>query len=191
MSNSLALLANEPPPRQVGPRYSRLIRCYSFQEILFEYCICLLLLVSVALVIFGVSFLRSKIRGGICSGDCTDVILVSLRVLWLFKSPWKYTAVEELAHEWRWNSSAIIWLCWETKRKAAHVYSTYQFKEMEKRSTVDLYGGKKRTQQHLNNGIFWLKVRAELIATKNVTFQSYFLLISICWWTPGCSLMKN
>ena len=78
MNNSLV---NESPPRLVGSRNSILITCYSFQEILLEYCICLLLLVSIALVIFGASFLRSEIREGTCSGDYIDGILVSLRKL--------------------------------------------------------------------------------------------------------------
>ena len=99
MNNLLVLLANEPPPRLVGSRYSRVIRCYSFQEILFEYCICLLLLVSVALVIFGVRFLRSETRGGMCSSDYNDGILVSLRRLWSSKSLAKYTAVDESAYQ--------------------------------------------------------------------------------------------
>ena len=78
MNNSLA---NEPPPRLDGSRYSLVVRCYSLQEVFLEYCICLLLLVSVAFVIFGVRFLRGEIRGGICSGDCTDGILVLLQNL--------------------------------------------------------------------------------------------------------------
>lgn len=136
MNNSLALQADEQPPRLVASIYSRLIRWYSFQEILFEYCICLLLLVSVALVIFGVTLLRSEIRGGYA-----EVILLwrHSRVIgspMVAQIAWKlkHTAVEESAHHmsedrslwWRWGSSAIIWLCWERKREAVH--STYSRK---------------------------------------------------------------
>ena len=157
MNNSLALLANEPPPRLVGSRYSRLIRCYSFQEILFEYCICFLLLVSVALVIFVVGFLRSEIRGGICSGDCTDGSLVSLQVLWLFTVKIYSCRAINRSHEWRWSSSAIIWLCWERKSRKSFTFNI--FKEMEQQSTIDLYLGKaNKTAPNNTSGIFLLKL---------------------------------
>lgn len=52
-------------------RYSRVIRRYSVQEILLEYCICIVLLVSVALVFLMLCFLRSRFCSGTSIGELT------------------------------------------------------------------------------------------------------------------------
>lgn len=61
-------------------RFSRVVRCYSVQEVLLEYCLCLLSLAFVALVTFTLQFFSSGFRVWTCSCElleCTDSVLVS------------------------------------------------------------------------------------------------------------------
>ena len=68
MSNPLSI---EERPGLLISRYSRVIGRYSVQEILLEYCICLVLLVSVALISSILCFLRSRF----CSGASIDELV--------------------------------------------------------------------------------------------------------------------
>lgn len=74
MSNPLSI---DERPGLLISRYSRVIRRYSIQEILLEYCICLVLLVSVALVYSILCLLRSRFCSGTSIGElvkCTKVL---------------------------------------------------------------------------------------------------------------------
>lgn len=172
MNNSFA---NVLPPRLAVSRYSRVIRCYSFQEILLEYCICLLLLVFVALVIFGVSFLRSEFRGGIFSGNCPDGIPVlwdKLWMLWFFKSMGKYTAVDVWPS--RWVKMKILSLYLALLEEKRNSCTFYRFKEMKQHSSEDLYIGKKYYWWNL-----FAQVSVELVSAMSFTSRSDQLPISL------------
>lgn len=64
---------------------------------------------------------------------------------------------------------------------------------MEQQSTIDLYLGKKnKTAPNNISGIFQVaQVRAELIATKTVAFQSYFLAIFFLLSTPAALMPEE
>ena len=74
MSNPLSIEAERPG--LLISRYSRVIGRYSVQEILLEYCICLVLLVSVALVSSILIFLISRF----CSGASIDELVKYTKV---------------------------------------------------------------------------------------------------------------
>ena len=166
MNNSLA---NVPLPRLVVSRYSRVIRSYSFQEILLEYCICLLLLVFVALVIFGVRFLRSELRGRIFSGNCPDGIPVLWDKLWM----WIYSfrcMTQQMREDETLTLRYLALL--EEKRNSCPFYN---FKEIKQHSSEDLYLGKEK--------YYWWNLFAqdsvELVASMSFTSQSDQLPISL------------